>query len=147
MEFFEALKTFIIATRSSESGFEEIAGTQLSDEYFAYKDDGKTLHPEARWIISDIKSGKALPSKETKGALLRFATLKDCREWLKDMPEEYKQKIDEVRATTEYASACQKLEEFKKGLIKTESLDFMEAFEALSEIYAESLEQDSIFEF
>jgi hypothetical protein len=48
MEFFEAIKTFIIATRAEASGFKEIAGTKLSDEFFAYKEEGRTLHPEAR---------------------------------------------------------------------------------------------------
>ena len=38
MEFFEATKTFITATLAGENGFKEVAGTQLSDEYFAYKD-------------------------------------------------------------------------------------------------------------
>ena len=45
MEFFEAIKTFITAVRSEPSGFKEVAGTKISDEYFAYKDSksmGKT---------------------------------------------------------------------------------------------------------
>lgn len=32
MEFFEAIKTFIIATRAEASGFRWIAGTKLSDD-------------------------------------------------------------------------------------------------------------------
>lgn len=133
MEFFEAIKTFIIATRASESGFQEIAGTKLSDEFFAYKEEGRTLHPEARWIISDIKSGLGLPSKEAKGALLRFTTLKDCKDWVANIPEEYRQKIDAAKAKPEYAEACQKLAAWKP--VETESLDFDVVFEELNKIY------------
>jgi hypothetical protein len=48
MEFFEAIKTFVAATIAEPSGFKEIAGTQISDEFFANKEEGRTLHPEAR---------------------------------------------------------------------------------------------------
>lgn len=139
MEFFEAIKTFIIATRASESGFQEIAGTKLSDEFFAYKEEGRTLHPEARWVISDIKSGLGLPSKETKGALLRFATLKDCKEWVANIPEDYRQQIDNAKSKPEYAEACERLAAWKP--VETESLDFDVVFEALNDIY-EDAEQE-----
>ena len=135
MEFFEAIKTFIIATRAEASGFREIAGTKLSDEFFAYKEEGRTLHPEARWIISDIKSGLGIPNKEKKGALLRFATLKDCKDWVANIPEEYQQKIAEAKADPKYAEACQRLEDFKNSKVETESLDFDVVFEELNKIY------------
>ena len=139
MEFFEALQTYYINTMSR--GFVEVAGTKLDDDFFAWKEEGRTLHPEARWIITDIKSGLALPSKEAKGAVLRFATLKDCKEWIKAIPEEFKQKIDAAKADSHYAEACQKLADFKANLSVKESFDFMEAFEALDDIYEDELDQ------
>jgi len=137
MEFFESIKTFIVASRSEDAPFKEVAGTQLTDELFAYKEEGFTLHPEARWIISDIASGRALPSKDTKGALLRFATLRDCRAWVKDMPVEYKEKIEEVKASPEYVEACKAVLDFKNGLVVKDEFEFKEAFEALNELYTD----------
>ena len=46
MEFFEAIQTFIIYVRPGN--FKEVAGSKVNDEFFAYKEEGKTLHPEAR---------------------------------------------------------------------------------------------------
>ena len=144
MEFFESIQTFIIYTRSE--GFKEIAGTKINDEIFAHKDEGKTLHPEARWHLSDINSGLGLPDLEQPTDLLRFATLKDCKDWVKNMPEDYKQKIAEVKTKPGYAEVCQKLADFRANSVKTESFNFMEAFEALDDIYSEETDQISLFD-
>jgi hypothetical protein len=65
MEFFEALKTFIIDTRSE--GLKEVTGTQLTDEYFAHNEG-----QYSKWHISDIASGLAIAVK--------LPTLAACKE-------------------------------------------------------------------
>jgi len=108
----EAAQEFIINTHSE--GFVKVTGTKLNDEYFARKEEGRILHSEARWLISDIKSGLVIPDihAEGKGVALRFATLKDCKDWIKNIPEEYQEKLNRAKASESYAEACQKLAEF-----------------------------------
>ena len=111
-ELKEAAQEYIILTHSE--GFVRVNGTKLTDEYFARKEEGKTLHPEARWMISDTKSGLVIPDIHAtgKGVALRFATLKDCKEWIKDIQAEYQEKLAKVKASEKYAETCQKLAEF-----------------------------------
>ena len=130
MEFFEALQTYVIFTRSE--GFKEVTGTKLSDEYFAYKSDVRGFG----WSITDTASGLSIATK--------LDTLAACKEYIKNLSDEELTKIENIRLTDKYKEQCQKLAEFKAP--KTESFDFMEAFEALDEIYTESLDQISIFE-
>lgn len=130
MEFFEALQTYVIFTRSE--GFKEVTGTKLSDEYFAYKSDVRGFG----WSITDTASGLSIATK--------LDTLAACKEYIKNLSDEELAKIENIRLTDKYKEQCQKLAEFKAP--KTESFDFMEAFEALDEIYTESLDQISIFE-
>lgn len=130
MEFFEALQTYIIYTRSE--GFKEVTGTKLSAEYFAYKLDVRGFG----WSITDTASGLSIATK--------LDTLAACKEYIKNLSDEELTKIETIRLTDKYKEQCQKLAEFKAP--KTESFDFMEAFEALDKIYTESLDQISIFE-
>lgn len=130
MEFFEALQMFVIFTRSE--GFKEVAGTKLTSEYFAYKSDVRGFG----WTITDTASGLSIVTK--------LETLAACKDYIKNISEEELAKIENARLTDKYKEQCQKLAEFKAP--KTESFDFMEAFDTLDEIYTESLDQVSIFE-
>ena len=130
MEFFEALQTYIIFTRSE--GFKEVTGTKLTDEYFAYKSDVRGFG----WSITDTASGLSITSK--------LETLAACKDYIKNLSNEEIAKIESIRLTDKYKEQCQKLADFKAP--KTESFDFMEAFEALDEIYTEGLDQVSIFD-
>ena len=130
MEFFEALQTYIIYTRSE--GFKEVTGTKLSDEYFAYKSDVRGFG----WSITDTASGLSIATK--------LDTLAACKEYLKHISNEELAKIENIRLTDKYKEQCQKLAEFKAP--KTESFDFMEAFEALNDLYTEAPQQMSIFD-
>lgn len=124
MEFFEALKTFITASRSGENGFKEVSGTQLTDEYFAYKDG---VRSETWWWIIDIPSGLAIAPK--------MKSLKDCKDYLKNIPNEELAKIEQARLSDQYKEQCAKLAAWKPT--KTEELDFDGAFAALNELYEE----------
>ena len=124
MEFFEALKTFITATRAGEGGFKEVSGTQLTDEYFAYKDG---VRNETWWWVIDIKSGLAVAPK--------FKTLKDCKDWLKNISDEELAKIEQKKLEPRYQEQCNKLAAWKPTT--TESLDFDVVFEALNDLYEE----------
>jgi len=87
----------------------KVSGTAIGYELFAYKEQGRALYPELRWKIVDIKSGTAIPmiACPIKGALLRFASLADCKDWVLNMPTVYKDKIDETRASPKYQQLCQ----------------------------------------
>ena len=124
MEFFEAIKTFITATHSGKNGFKEVSGIQLSDDYFAYKDG---VRSETWWWIVDIKSGLAIPPKHN--------SLKDCKEWLKNISEEDLAKIEQKKLEPFYQEQCVKLAAWKP--VETESLDFDIVFEALNDLYNE----------
>ena len=121
MEFFEALKTFIIDTRSE--GLKEVAGTKLSDEYFAHNEG-----PYSKWHISDIASGLAVVTK--------LPTLAACKDWLKNIDDETLSKIETARLTDKYKAQCDKVAAFKTKTV--ESFDFMEAFEALDDLEKDS---------
>lgn len=121
MEFFEALKTFIIDTRSE--GLKEVTGTKLSDEYFAHNEG-----PYSKWHISDIASGLAI--------VVKLPTLAACKEWLKNIDDETLAKIENARLTDKYKAQCEKVAAFKAKTV--ESFDFMEAFEALDELEKDS---------
>lgn len=124
MEFFEAIKTFITATLSGEGGFKEVSGTQLTDEYFAYKDG---VRSETWWWIVDIKSGLAISPK--------LKSLKECREWLKNISNDALVKIEQKKLEPFYQEQCAKLAAWKP--VETESLDFDIVFEALNDLYEE----------
>lgn len=127
MEFFEALKTYVIDTRNV--GLKEVTGTRLTDEYFAYKSS-------IGWNITDKASGMSIATG--------LKTLADCKEHLKNLSDDELAKIETIRLSDKYKEQCAKVAAYEAP--KTESFDFMEAFEALDEMYCEKLDQLSIFE-
>jgi len=96
----------------------KVSGTDLGYGLFAWKETGRTLHPEARWYISDIKTGTGIPKLnpgEHEGKPnIRFATLADCKAWVKNIPEEYKTKIDAARASAKYQELITTFENLPK---------------------------------
>lgn len=128
MEFFEAIKTFITASRSGNGGFKEVAGTQLSDEYFAYKDGVRST---TWWYVVDKASGLTISPK--------LNSLKECKEFLANLSDELKTKIAEAKQNPKYKEQCDKLAAWKP--VETESLDFDAVFEELNSIY-EEVEQE-----
>jgi len=131
MEFFEALKTFLIDTRNE--GIKEVAGTELTDGFFAYK---KELRGKAYWVITDIASGTSIPGD--------FPTLKACKEFMANVPEEIRQKIDFARSTESYKVQCEKIAAYKPT--QTEDYDFDNAYDELSDLYDDTIEQLPLFE-
>ena len=132
MEFFEAIKTFVTATKADKSGFVEVAGTSLSPEYFAYKD---SVRSENWWWVVDKASGLAISPK--------LKTFKDCKEFLTNLSDEEKTKIEQKKAEPFYKEQCAKLAAWKPA--ETESLDFDVVFEELNTLY-EEVEQKLLFE-
>ena len=132
MEFFEAIKTFVTATKADKSGFVEVAGTSLSPEYFAYKD---SVRSENWWWVVDKASGLAISPK--------LKTFKDCKEFLTNLSDEEKTKIEQKKAEPFYKEQCAKLAAWKPT--ETESLDFDVVFEELNTLY-EEVEQKLLFE-
>ena len=124
MKFFEALKTFATASKAAKSGFEEVSGTQLSDEYFAYKDSVKTY---VWWWVVDIASGLAVSPK--------LNSLKECRDWLKNLSDEDRAKIEQKKLEPFYKAQCEKRAAWKPEAV--ESLDFDIVFEQLNNLYEE----------
>lgn len=131
MEFFEAVKTFVTASRAGKDGFVEVAGTNLSDEYFAYKDG---VRSETWWWVVDKASGLAIPPKQK--------SLKDCKEFIANLSDEMKDKIAAARQNQKYENQCAKLAAWKP--VETESLDFDIVFEELNNLYTE-VEQELLF--
>ena len=131
MEFFEAIKTFITASRSGKDGFKEVAGTNLSDEYFAYKDGVRST---TWWYVVDKASGLAVSP--------RLNSLKECKEFLANLSDELKAKIAEAKQSPKYKEQCNKLAAWKP--VETESLDFKAVFEELNDLYTE-VEQELLF--
>jgi len=124
MEFFEALQTFIIDTRSE--GLKEVTGTRLTDEYFAHNEG-----PYSKWHITDTASGLSIATK--------LPTLKACREYIKDIPDDILAKIEQVRLTDKYKEQCQKVASFKAKPV--ESLSMQEAFDLLDGLYDKAYDQ------
>lgn len=120
MEFFEALYTFTIDTIR---GFKEVAGTKLSDGFAAYQSDVKSFG----WSVIDIASGRTVTSK--------LPTLTACKKFIKNMPEDMREKIAEIRQKPEYKEHCAKIAAWKP--VEVESLDFDAVFEQLNDLYTE----------
>jgi len=133
MEFFEATKTFITATLAGENGFKEVAGTQLSDEYFAYKDN---VRSDSYWWVVDKASGLAISNK--------LKTLKDCKEFLANLSEEDKAKIEQIKQSQKYKDQCDKLANWAPAT--NESLDFNAFFEALNNLYEEVQQKELLWQ-
>jgi hypothetical protein len=129
MEFFEALKTFIIDTRNE--GLKEVAGTKLSYEFFAHNEG-----PYSKWHISDIASGLAIMTK--------LPTLAACKEYIKNMPEDMRARIDAAKQNDWYAAQCEKVANFKP--IKVEDFNFNDAYDELDRLYAEDSDQLMLLE-
>jgi len=125
MEFFEALQTFIIDTRSV--GLKEVTGTKLTDEYFAYQSDVKSFG----WTISDIASGLSIATK--------LPTLKACKEFIKNMDNDFLAKIEQARLSDKYKEQCAKVAAYKPET--TESMSIIEAFDLLEGIYDKVYDQ------
>jgi hypothetical protein len=117
VELFEAKETYYLANR--DGSFIAVAGTKLSNGLFAHKHELAYFG----WCISDIKSGLLVKNK--------LKTLKDCKDYVINMPEEEKEKIERARQKQSYAELCNKLAKYKESSEKTE-LDFEEAYNELS---------------
>ena len=112
----EANQKYIITSR--ESNYKEVSGTKLNSEFFAHKSD-----TFLGWCITDTASGLLVVSK--------LPTLKSFNEFIKGMPEDLKQKIQDARQTERYKDFCAKL---PKSL--TEDFSKMEdPFEELNKEY------------
>jgi hypothetical protein len=129
MEFFEALKTYIIDTRSE--GLKEVTGTKLTDEFFAYQSDVKSFG----WTITDIASGLSIATK--------LPTLKACRDFIKDMSDEFLAKIEQARLSDKYKAQCERVAAYKSNPV--ESLSMAEAFDLLDGLYDKVYDQKSWF--
>ena len=115
-ELFESKESYYLANR--DGSFSEVAGTKLSNGLFAHKKDSNFL----LWCISDIKSGLSVETK--------LKTLKDCKDFVANMTEEEREKIDNIRKTSGYLDLCAKLEIAKNKV--RESFNFNEAYDELN---------------
>ena len=131
MEFFEAIKTYFIA--KIDGTFEEVAGTRLTDEYFAHKSDVRGFG----WTITDTASGLSIATK--------LPTLKACKDYLASLTDEQLTEIERIRQTEKYKDQCAKLAG-QKPVIQ-ETFDFMDAFETLDGLYESNYAQKNIFNF
>jgi len=85
----------------------KVPGTSLGFGLFACRDQGKSINPERRWKITDIDSGAAIFDLEMPKVPLRFVSLAECKEWVANIPEEYKAKIEAIRSSEKYKQLCQ----------------------------------------
>lgn len=88
-------------TDGSEYTFKKVNGSKLSKEYFAYQSDVRGMG----WSVTEVASGVSIK--------LKLPTLKACKEYLANIPEEDAARIEEVHQTEKYKKICQDLADFK----------------------------------
>ena len=125
MEFFEALQTFVIDTRSE--GLKEVTGTRLTDDYFAYQSDVRGFG----WTITDTASGLSIATK--------LPTFKACKEYVKNIPDDILARIEQARLSDKYKAQCERVAAFKAAPVEPESV--VEAFNLLDGLYDKVYDQ------
>ncbi len=101
--FTEAVKkSYYVASRKNKSGYDIVEGQDLGNGLFCYK--STTWKRETIYYIIDEATGLAIAS---------LPTLKDCKEWVKDIPAEERAKYEEAKQTERYQRLVKRLEQFK----------------------------------
>lgn len=96
-------QTFYIA--KVDGTFEEVNGTKLTDDLFAYKCDGNYI----KWVITDTATGRSIKTK--------LDTLAACKDWLENgMTDEQRILLMNKRLTDEYRGYCDSLQAWKDKL-------------------------------
>ena len=114
-----AKKEYFIAKHGNT--FAPVDGTKLNDEYFAYKSDVRGFG----WFITDVASGGYIANN--------LPSLKACKEYLANLSDEDKAKIEDIKQSPKYKERCEKLADYIATHAAT--LSISEAFDLLDDIY------------
>lgn len=119
-------KEFIVLNRDNLPA-EKVKGTDLGNGLYAYN-NGAYMG----WCLCDIASGTFIQG--------HFKTLVEVKDFVANMSQELKDKIEAARQTPEYAKACERVKvETEHAIEPLESFNFKDAMAALDEDFQEKL--------